>query len=73
MSSGTRSTTVKRKLQSALEVLTAAYLRMLNDAKTAAHIAWLHNWRIAERVGVDSHRPPSRTTRSWRGGTSRRR
>lgn len=31
------------KIQGALEVLTAAYLRTTNDAKTAAHIAWLHN------------------------------
>ena len=31
------------KIQSALEVLTAAYLQAPNDAKTAAHIAWLHN------------------------------
>ena len=33
----------------ALEVLTAAYLDTPNDAVTAAHIAWLHNWRVAER------------------------
>jgi hypothetical protein len=38
------------KIQSALEALTAAYLQTPNDAKTAAHIAWLHNWRIAERA-----------------------
>jgi tetratricopeptide (TPR) repeat protein len=42
------------KIQDALEVLTAAYLRTPNDAKTAAHIAWLHNWRIAERARMDS-------------------
>jgi hypothetical protein len=34
----------------ALDVLTAAYLETPNDAVTAAHIAWLHNWRIAERA-----------------------
>jgi hypothetical protein len=34
----------------ALNVLTAAYLETPNDAITAAHIAWLHNWRIAERA-----------------------
>ena len=33
-----------------LEVLTAAYLETPTDAVTAAHIAWLHNWRIAERA-----------------------
>lgn len=32
----------------ALEVLTAAYLDTPNDAVTAAHIGWLHNWRVAE-------------------------
>jgi hypothetical protein len=33
----------------ALNELTAAYLDAPNDAVTAAHIAWLHNWRVAER------------------------
>jgi hypothetical protein len=42
------------KIQRALEVLTAAYLRTPHDAKTAAHIAWLHNWRIAERARMES-------------------
>jgi hypothetical protein len=37
-------------IQDALELLTAAYLKSPNDAKTAAHIAWLHNWRVAERA-----------------------
>ena len=32
-----------------LEVLTAAYLETPTDAVTAAHIAWFHNWRMAER------------------------
>jgi tetratricopeptide (TPR) repeat protein len=36
-------------IANALAALTAAYLQSPNDAKTAAHIAWLHNWRIAER------------------------
>lgn len=35
-----------------LEVLTAAYLETPNDAVTAAHIAWFHNWRMAERARV---------------------
>lgn len=48
------------KIQNVLEVLTAAYLRTPNDAKTAAHIAWLHNWRIAERARMDS--PPATIT-----------
>jgi hypothetical protein len=33
----------------ALDVLTAAYVQTPSDAKTAAHIAWLHNWRVSER------------------------
>lgn len=37
-----------------LEVLTAAYLKTPNDAVTAAHIAWLHSWRVAESVRLDS-------------------
>jgi hypothetical protein len=48
------------KIQSTLEVLTAAYLQAPNDAKTAAHIAWLHNWRIAERARLGS--PPATIT-----------
>ncbi len=40
-------------IQGALEALTSAYLRTPNDAKTAAHIAWLHNWRIAERARME--------------------
>jgi hypothetical protein len=41
-------------IQPALEALTAAYLQTPGDAKTAAHIAWLHNWRIAERARMES-------------------
>ena len=37
-----------------LEVLTAAYLETPNDAVTAAHIAWFHNWRMAERARVSA-------------------
>jgi hypothetical protein len=40
-----------------LAVLTAAYLQTPADAKTAAHIAWLHNWRISERARVPSVPP----------------
>jgi hypothetical protein len=32
-----------------LDLLTAAYLEAPTDAVTASHIAWLHNWRVAER------------------------
>ena len=48
------------RIQNALEALTAAYLETPNDAKTAAHIAWSHNWRMAERARMDS--PPATIT-----------
>jgi len=38
----------------ALEVLTAVYLETPTDAVTAAHIAWLHNWRMAERARLSA-------------------
>jgi hypothetical protein len=41
-------------IQPALDALTAAYLQTPTDAKTAAHIAWLHNWRMAERTRMPS-------------------
>jgi tetratricopeptide (TPR) repeat protein len=41
-------------IQRTLDVLTAAYLETPNDAVTAAHIAWLHNWRVAERARMNS-------------------
>jgi hypothetical protein len=37
-----------------LEALTAAYLAAPDDPKTAGHIAWLHNWRVAERSRLPS-------------------
>jgi hypothetical protein len=37
-----------------LDVLTAAYLETPSDAVTAAHIAWLHNWRVAERARLST-------------------
>jgi hypothetical protein len=42
------------KIPRALEVLTAAYLETPTDAVTAAHIACLHNWRIAGRARMDA-------------------
>jgi hypothetical protein len=38
----------------ALEAQTAAYLAAPDDAVTASHIAWLHNWRMAERSRVSA-------------------
>jgi hypothetical protein len=37
-----------------LEALTAAYLETPSDAVTAAHIAWSHNWRMAERARLSA-------------------
>jgi hypothetical protein len=37
-----------------LDVLTATYLETPADAVTAAHIAWLHNWRMAERARLSA-------------------
>src|SRR6266566_6959221 len=41
------------KISRALNALTAAYLQTPGDAKTAAHIGFLHNWRVAERNRLD--------------------
>lgn len=38
------------QIPAALNALTAAYLTDPNDATTAAHIGWLHAWRLAERA-----------------------
>jgi hypothetical protein len=42
------------EIQPALEVLTAAYLQTPTDAITAAHIGWLHIWRLSERARLQS-------------------
>lgn len=42
------------KIANALEVLTAAYLKNPTDAVTAAHVGWLHIWRVSERARLDS-------------------
>ena len=38
----------------AIEELTRAYAATPNDAVTAAHLAWLHFWRVSERSRLDS-------------------
>ena len=48
------------KIPAALTALTAAYLENPNDAVTAAHIGWMHVWRLAERARLDPV-PPSIT------------
>jgi hypothetical protein len=52
----------------AAEALTAAYLTTPTDPVTAAHLAWLHNWRMAERARRDSVRstpPTPEPSASW--------
>jgi hypothetical protein len=44
-------------IQKALEALTAAYLQNPGDAVTAAHVGWLHIWRLAERARMQSVPP----------------
>ncbi len=43
-----------QNIQRALNVLTAAYLQTPGDAKTAAHIGFMHNWHVAERNRLES-------------------
>jgi hypothetical protein len=37
------------EIPKALDIVTAAYLQDPSDAVTAAHVGWLHMWRVAER------------------------
>ena len=48
------------KIQASLEATTAAYLRNPNDAVRAAHIGWLHMWRLSERSRME-HTPATIT------------
>lgn len=48
------------QIAAALDAVTAAYLQDPSDAVTAAHVGWLHMWRIAERVRI-GHAPPTIT------------
>src|SRR5712692_760570 len=41
------------KTPAALTALQAAYLDSPNDAVTAAHIGWVHVWRLGERARLD--------------------
>src|SRR5258708_8499837 len=41
------------KTPAALSALQAAYLDNPNDAVTAAHIGWVHVWRLGERARLD--------------------
>jgi len=46
------------KISEALAALTAAYLENPNDAVTAAHVGWMHTWRLAERARLGPVRDP---------------
>jgi tetratricopeptide (TPR) repeat protein len=48
------------KIEESLNSLTAAYLANPADATTAAHIGWLHIWRLSERARL-APAPPSIT------------
>lgn len=41
-------------LPATIEVLTRAYVATPNDHVTAAHLGWLHMWRMAERARLDT-------------------
>jgi hypothetical protein len=47
-------------IQPALEAATGAYLQNPNDAVSAAHVGWLHMWRVAESTRLE-RRPASIT------------
>jgi tetratricopeptide (TPR) repeat protein len=47
-------------IQAALEAATSAYLQNPNDAVSAAHVGWLHMWRVAESSRLEQ-RPASIT------------
>jgi len=48
------------QIPAALEALTAAYIADPTDAVSAAHIGWLHIWRLSERARLAS--PPATIT-----------
>ncbi|HSL51723.1 MAG TPA: hypothetical protein VK878_21860 [Candidatus Deferrimicrobiaceae bacterium] len=45
------------RIPDALTAVKAAYLENPHDAVTAAHVGWLHTWRLAERARQASQRP----------------
>lgn len=45
------------EIPTALQALTGAYLANPNDATTAAHIGWMHIWRLAESARLDQVPP----------------
>src|SRR4029453_17458229 len=49
------------QIPQALIALKAAYLANPSDAVTAAHVGWMHIWRLAERVRLGSGAGPGIT------------
>src|SRR4051794_13166090 len=45
---------VYEQLPNAIEALTRAYVETPQDAITAAHLGWLHLWRVSEAARLDS-------------------
>jgi len=45
------------RIPEALAAVTAAYLENPRDAVTAAHIGWLHIWRLSERARIEKLSP----------------
>jgi hypothetical protein len=41
-------------IEPALNAMTAAYLENPGDATTAAHVGWLHIWRLSERARLET-------------------
>jgi hypothetical protein len=48
-------------IPAAIDALTAAYLADPRDAVTAAHVAWLHFWRLSERARLRAAGGPAIT------------
>lgn len=49
------------QIDTALTAMTAAYLQTPEDAVSAAHVGWLHVWRLAERNRLGTTIPPQIT------------
>ena len=57
VSSGRRCTTGIPSIPEVLIPLKAAYLQNPSDPVTAAHVGWMHIWRLAERARLDGAPP----------------
>ena len=61
------------RIPDALTALKAAYLENPRDAVTAAHVGWLHIWRLGERARQPALRPDITDDAVLAASTSRRR